>query len=77
MDKNKQLRVYEGGLFPLEIKIIIVIITKLFKIKVSNFNNNIVLFLDYISNERSLSVYQCISSEKLKTCVDNKANLNL
>ena len=40
MDKNKQLRVYEGGLFPLEIKIVIVIITILLKIKVSNFNNN-------------------------------------
>ena len=76
MDKNKQLRVYEGGLFPLEIKIVIVIITILLKIKVSNFNN-IIPFFVYICNERSHSVYQCISSEKFKTCVDIKANLNL
>ena len=56
MDKNKQLRVYEGGIFPLEIKIIIVIITILLKIKVSNFNNNIIPFFDYICNERSHGV---------------------
>ena len=69
MDKNKLVRVYEGGLFPLEVK-------NYHKNdnntndnnnKVSNFNNNIIPIFDYVCNERRKEVVACISVYQVKS----------
>ena len=69
MDKNKLVRVYEGELFPLEVK-------NYHKNdnnnndnnnKVSNFNNNIIPFFDYVCNERRKEVVACISVYQVKS----------
>ena len=69
MDKNKLVRVYEGGLFPLEVK-------NYHKNdnnnndnnnKVINFNNNIIPFFDYVCNERRKEVVACISAYQVKS----------
>ena len=69
MDKNKLVRVYEGGLFPLEVK-------NYHENdnnnndnnnKVSNFNNDIILFFDYVCNERRKEVVACISVYQVKS----------
>ena len=69
MDKNKLVRVYERGLFPLEVRD--------YhnddnsnndnNNKVSNFNNNIIPFFDYVCNERRKEVVACISVYQVKS----------
>ena len=69
MDTNKLVRVYEGGLFPLEVK-------NYHnddnnnndnKNKVSNFNNNKIPFFDYVCNKRRKEVVACISVYQVKS----------
>ena len=68
MDKNNLVRVYEGGLFPLEVK-------NYHNDdnnnndnnnKVSNFNN-IIPFFDYVCNKRRMEVVACISVYQVKS----------
>ena len=68
MDKNNLVRVYEGRLFPLEVK-------NYHNDdnnnndnnnKVSNFNNNIIPFFDYVCNKRRKEVVACISVYQVK-----------